>query len=47
MNNPAVLTSLYKVIEDGATVTVAALVANISRQAFPYPLSIQHTLTTF
>lgn len=31
---PAVLTALYKAIEDGATVTDAALIANISRQAY-------------
>ena len=30
----AVLAALYKAIEDGATVTDAALVANISRQAY-------------
>ena len=31
---PAVLAALYKAIEDGATVTDATLVANISRQAY-------------
>lgn len=31
---PAVLATLYKAIEDGAIVTDAALVANISRQAY-------------
>ena len=31
---PVVLAALYKAIEDGATVTDAALVANISRHAY-------------
>ena len=33
-NDPVVLAILYKTIEDGAIVTDAALVANISRHAY-------------